>query len=108
MTRSDQERLVDIVESCAETAYLVAEGRQRFDADRTVQLALERLLEIIGEAANALTPATRDQHPEIEWRDITRLRIVPAHHYHRVDPDQAWSIASTDVPRLAEALGSNG
>lgn len=108
MTRSDQEHLADIIESCAETALLVAEGRQRFTPTRTVQLALERLLEIIGEAALALTPATRDKHPESEWRDITRLRIVLAHHYHRVDPDQVWSIASTDVPRLAEALASNG
>ena len=107
MTRSDKERLADIIEACAETAVLVAEGRQRFDSDRTVQLALERLLEIIGEAANALSAATRDQHPDVEWRDIPRLRIVLAHHYHRVDPDQVWSIASVSVPLLAAALDSN-
>lgn len=106
MTRSDAERVTDIIEACREASALVDGGRDRFDADRTVQLALERLLEIIGEATNALTDDTKDRYPDIEWRDITRLRIVLAHHYHRVDPDQVWSIAFHDVPRLAAALSS--
>jgi uncharacterized protein with HEPN domain len=32
------------------------------------------------------------------------LRIVLAHHYHRVDAEQVWSIATIDVPALAEAI----
>jgi uncharacterized protein with HEPN domain len=79
-------------------------GRERFDSDRVLQLAVERLLEIIGEAARALTDETRGQYAGINWRDITRLRILLAHHYHRVDPDQVWSIAVDDVPMLAQAL----
>ena len=27
-----------------------------------------------------------------------------AHHYHRVDPDQVWMIASSEVPKLVEQL----
>ena len=33
------------------------------------------------------------------WDDVRRLRIVLAHHYHRVDPDQVWSIAPPTSPR---------
>ena len=32
-------------------------------------------------------------------RDIYRLRIVLAHHYYRVDPEQVWVIATFDVSR---------
>lgn len=42
--------------------------------------------------------------PEVPWADVIGLRIVLAHHYHRVDRGQVWTIASTDVPRLAEHL----
>jgi uncharacterized protein with HEPN domain len=56
------------------------------DKDRLRQLATERLLEIIGESANTLTDEFRAQHPEVPWRDFIGLRIVLAHHYHRVDP----------------------
>lgn len=108
MTRTDEERLADIVEACAELAGFVGRGRAVFDEDRSVALAVERLLEIIGEAANALSDMTRDRFSDVPWRDITRLRIVLAHHYHRVDPDQVWTIASQEVPLLATALGASG
>ena len=81
----------------------MALGRDRFDSDRAIALAVERLLEIIGEAANALDDATREQFPDVPWRDLTRLRIVLAHHYHRIDADQVWTIATDEVPRLAIA-----
>ncbi len=38
------------------------------------------------------------------WDDVRRLRILLAHHYHRVDPDQVWAIATRDVPELADAI----
>ena len=31
-------------------------------------------------------------------------RALLAHHYHRVDPDQVWTIATRDVPALVEHL----
>ncbi len=73
-----------------------------WDKDRFRQLAVERLLEIIGESANLLTDGFRAQYPDIAWSDIIGLRIVLAHHYHRVDPSQVWVIAQTEVGRLAE------
>ncbi|MGH9118057.1 MAG: HepT-like ribonuclease domain-containing protein [Acidimicrobiales bacterium] len=37
--------------------------------------------------------ATRSSLPDIDRRRIARFRILLAHHYHRVDPDQVWAIA---------------
>lgn len=74
--------------------------------DRISRLAVERLLEIIGEAANSLSEDFRSQHPGIPWSDIIGMRVVLAHHYHRVDPGQVWVIAATEVPRLVQDLRS--
>jgi uncharacterized protein with HEPN domain len=46
------------------------------------------------------------QLPDVAWRDIARFRILIAHHYHRVDPSQVWTIATIDVPTLVDRLRS--
>lgn len=106
MSRSDDERVADILEATDQLAQLVERGRAVFDADFVVRLAVERLLEIIGEAASAMSDEGRSDYAAIEWRDVTRLRIVLAHHYHRIDSGQVWTIASHDVPVLAARLRS--
>lgn len=104
MSRSDEERVADILDAADELRAVTAEGREAFLADRVRVRAAERLLEIIGEAAGALTAQATDRFPDVDWRDILRLRILLAHHYHRVDPEQVWAIASHDVPALAARL----
>lgn len=104
MSRRDDERVADILEAGSQIAELTESGRDAWDKDRIRQLATERLLEIIGEAANTLSEEYRAQHSGIPWRDIIGLRIVLAHHYHRVDPGQVWVIATTEVPRLVHDL----
>ena len=104
MNRSDEQRVQDILDASDQILDVVKDGRDAWDKDRLRQLAVERLLEIIGESANSLTDSFRAQYPDIAWRDIIGLRIVLAHHYHRVDPNQVWVIAQTEVERLAERL----
>ena len=107
MSRSDDDRLADIREAAAEIGALVAAGRDAWDADRVTRLAVERLLEMIGEAARALSDECRAQFAGVPWNDIVGLRTVLAHHYHRVDPNQVWTIAAVEVPRLLQQLDSN-
>jgi uncharacterized protein with HEPN domain len=76
-----------------------------FDEDEAVRFALERSLEILGEAATLTGDETRAEHPDVDWRRVTRLRILLAHHYHRVDPNQVWTIAVDDIPAVGKALG---
>lgn len=104
MTRSDDERLADILEATDQIASLVSRGHTVFESDIAVQLAIERLLEIIGESANRLSGSARDRYPNAAWRDITRLRILLAHQYHRVDRNQVWQIAIDEAPNLARIL----
>lgn len=105
MSRNDELRLDDMREACRTIGVLAARGRKTFDDDPAVRLAMERLLEIIGEAANVLDPATIARYDRVPWRDITRLRILLAHHYHRVDPSQIWAIVTNEIPTLQSELG---
>ena len=50
-----------------------------YTRDKKVQLAVERLIEIIGEAANRVSDEFQQAHPEIPWRKIISQRNVLAH-----------------------------
>jgi uncharacterized protein with HEPN domain len=104
MSRGDDERLADILEAAGELAEIVALGHDRFARESVLQRAAERLLEVIGEAANAVGDDTRARLSSVAWSDVSRLRVLLAHHYHRVDADQVWSIAEKDVPVLVLAI----
>jgi uncharacterized protein with HEPN domain len=108
VTRRDDERVADILEAASQISEISELGRDAWDKNRVRQLAVERLLEIIGEAANSLSEEFRARYPGIPWRDIIGLRNVRAHHYHRVDPGQVWVIAATEVPRLLQDLHAEG
>jgi uncharacterized protein with HEPN domain len=47
-----------------------------FLQDRKAQLAVKRLLEIIGEAASHISPELKARYADIPWRQITALRNV--------------------------------
>lgn len=104
MSRSDDQRVADILEAADRIAVIVERGKEAWDTDDFSQFAVERLLEIIGEAARAMTYEGRAKYPEVAWRDIVDLRTLLAHHYHRVDPDQVWVVAANHVPVLATRL----
>jgi uncharacterized protein with HEPN domain len=108
VSRSDHQRIADILDAASELENITARGHREFVDDPVLQRAAERLLEIIGEAANMLDDQTTAHHPDVPWRDITRLRILLAHHYHRVDPGQVWVVAAEHVPKLRSSLGGEG
>ena len=100
----DAQRIADIVDAASELTEIIERGEATFLSDHILQRAAERLLEIIGEAATTLSAETIEATPDVPWNDIRRLRIVLAHHYHRIDPTQVWTIATSDVPKLVVAL----
>jgi uncharacterized protein with HEPN domain len=73
VSRRDDQRVADILDAADEIAEVIGLGRDAWDKDRIRQLAVERLLEIIGEAANSLSEEFRSRHPAIPWRDIIGL-----------------------------------
>lgn len=105
MSRSDEKRLNDIRRMCATAADLVGRGRAAVESDPALWLALERVVEIAGEAATNVGDDARSQLPDVPWRELTATRVLLAHAYHRVDLDLLWDIAERDLPALAKMLG---
>lgn len=65
-----------------------------------LQDALVRNIEIIGEASKNLSSELRENHPQIAWRDIMRMRDKIVHHYFRLNLETIWQTATQDIPKL--------
>lgn len=78
--------------------------RADLDSDRMLNLALVRLLEILGEAANRIPPEERAAHPQIPWPQLVGLRNRLIHEYDNVDFDILWQILTKDLPPLVQEL----
>ena len=78
--------------------------RQDLDTDRMLNLALVRLLEVIGEAANRISDDEHSRYNEIEWAQIISLRNRLIHGYDEVDFDILWQIITGDLPVLVTKL----
>lgn len=81
---------------------------ETFIGDERTSLAVERLLENIGEAASHVSDASRVTLPAIPWRGIVGMRNVLAHQYGTVDQRLVWESATTGVAKLVDALASVG
>ena len=84
----------------------LSRGRTRadLDTDRMLNLALTRLLEIIGEAAARVPPETKTTLPGIPWPEIVGLRNRLIHGYDNVNFDILWAILVDDLPVLIAEL----
>ena len=101
----DRIRLAHMLEHAKEAIHLV-EGRNREDLDteRVLSLALVRLLEIVGEAANRVPVPERGRYPGIPWPQIVGLRNRLIHGYDNVDFDILWQVVTQDLPPLIAEL----
>ncbi len=104
MSRLDDERIADILEASEKLSEIVGRGHEFFLTESLAQLASERLIEIIGEAASKISKETQVLYPGIAWKDIIGMRIRLAHHYHRINPNNVWVAASQYVPALTTFL----
>ena len=78
--------------------------REELDANRMLNLALVRLLEVIGEAAAKVTEETRNAHPDLPWSQMTGLRNRLIHGYDAVDFDILWDIINQDMHQHIQRL----
>lgn len=78
--------------------------RADLDSDRLLNLALVRLLEIVGEAAGRVPKEYCRLHPEIPWPQLISLRNRLIHGYDSVDFDILWQIVVSDLPSLIPLL----
>lgn len=97
----DKARLLHILEAINYIETFV-EGKVKDDlySDAMLRFAIERQLEIVGEAANHISEKTKLDNPEIEWRRITAFRNFIVHEYFGVDLELVWDIVANKIPGL--------
>jgi uncharacterized protein with HEPN domain len=108
-SQEDMARLWDMLDA-ARAAMQFTSNRQFEDflADRMVRNAVERNLEIIGEAAGRVSHAFRDSLPDIPWRAIIALRNVLAHEYGEIRYERLWFLCTEQLAVLIRQLEDAG
>lgn len=102
---SDQARLWDIVRWGERlSTFLEGETWDQYRSDTEKQVAVERCIEVIGEAARHISEDFKSQHSDIPWREIVQQRNVIAHGYFFLEHQRLWRVAAIEVPRLVERL----
>jgi uncharacterized protein with HEPN domain len=85
-------------------------SEDEFLANTTIQDAVIRRLEIIGEATKNLPKSFKSEYPSIEWKKVAGLRDVIVHGYFRLSLKLIWKITQNNIPKLkkqiAKILGS--
>lgn len=72
--------------------------------DAKTQAAVERYLEILGEAANMFPESFYKQYGIIKWHQLISLRNRIIHAYFAVNDTIVWNIVTNDLPGLKNDL----
>jgi len=103
--RDDAAVLWDMLDAAQAVGdFIVSKGLEDYLRDRMLRGAVERHLEIIGEAARKVSESFKIEHPEIPWRRIIGLRNVLAHEYGEIKNEKMWDLAKNKLPDLVLAL----
>jgi len=101
----DAAHLWDMLSAAREALAIVGNTTaEQFLTDRLRLRALERTLELVGEAARRVTPACQAAHPEIPWRALIGQRNLLAHEYGRINPALLYQAALERAPLLIASL----
>ena len=103
----DKSYIYDILKYSQEVIDILKdENHTSFVNNRIKRLAIERLIQIIGEAANHLSIDFIQKNQDIPWSKIIGLRNKIVHDYGEILTDRIWLIASESIPDLMDQVKS--
>jgi uncharacterized protein with HEPN domain len=93
-----------MLDHAKEAADLIAgKDKTELQHNRVLELALIRLVEIVGEASVKVSSETQAKYPSIPWPQVIGMRNRLIHGYDSVDLDVLWDIIEVDLlPLIAE------
>ena len=101
----DEFRLRHMLDHAREAVAMAGNYSEDDLADnRMLQLALVRLVEIIGEAAARVSPEAQARHSGVPWPAIVGMRNRLIHGYADIAHDIVWGILETNLPVLKKEL----
>lgn len=105
MQRDDEVYLGHMLDMAQKVSDRVeAKTKADYEADEDLRFVIAHLVQTIGEAAARVSSSTRDDHPEIPWKQITGIRHRIVHDYMGVDYDILWEVAVRHIPSLIKTL----
>lgn len=81
-----------------------AQSRASLSSNRMLELALLRLVEVVGEAASRVSKEGQMRYPAIPWRKVAGMRNRLIHGYDDVDLNVLWDTVTEDLPLLIVEL----
>lgn len=99
--KDEQVYLSHIISRCERIIEITASSTyESFLKDRDTQDIMIRSFEIIGEATTHFSEEFKKNHPKLLWKEMHVFRNVLIHQYFRLDLQEIWSIASSDIPEV--------
>ena len=72
--------------------------------DQIAELALSKLLTMIGSAAERVSETTKDQYPDIPWKSAVEIKYFLIERFDEVDLELVMDLASKQAPTLINHL----
>ena len=105
LNENDLSFLIDIVDCIFDiNEFTKGIAFYQFEKDKMRKLAVERQLEIIGQAANKVSKETQDNLSDIPWGNIIGLRNKLAHDYGEILAERIWTISKKSIQDLSNKL----
>ncbi len=105
MKRNPKLFLVDIIESIELIEkYTKDSNYNNFIENNTIQDAVMRRIEIIGEATKNVPLKIRKENSEIPWKQMAGMRDMLAHEYFGIVMKRIWDTTQKDLPKLKKQI----
>lgn len=103
--RDDRERLLDIQEAIERIEKYAVKGRESYEQEELIQTWILHHLQILCEAARAVSAEFKHKHPEVSWQQIAGMRNILVHHYFGIDASIVWAVVENNLPVLKQQVG---
>jgi len=101
MPPTAEDRLKDIIEAINHIQTRTAGKTIRdFEDSLDLRLIVERLMQIVCEAAHKLPRDIKAASSDIDWKGINDFGNLLRHAYHDTKPEIVWSIVTVELPQL--------
>ena len=106
MSKHDYRVTLRQIEEYASRAQEICAGKtlDELVGDWQATLALERALEILGEAVKRLPNDLRNRYAQVEWRAIAGMRDRLIHGYDAIKHEILWNAVYDQLPILQATI----
>lgn len=91
---------IDTIINCIDKTqrYSAFDTVDDFEKNEMAYDASIRQIEVIGEAVKRLSQELKENHKEIDWKNIAAMRNIMIHQYDKVDSIILWNTVKKELP----------